>query len=325
MLSEENLVSNSKALCDLWEISNKDQLIHSLPIYHTHGLFVAINTSMIAGASIRFIKGFNLDLIIEAIPNSTLLMGVPTFYTRMLKDKRLTKSLTSNMRLFISGSAPLLEETHNQFENITGHKILERYGMTETNMNASNPLKGERKAGSVGKALKGTSIRITSIGENNLSEINEPGMIEIKGPNVFNGYLNKPEKTKEAFTDDEYFITGDMGYFDKEGYLFISGRNKDLIISGGYNLYPKEIEDIINQFDGIIESAVFGLSDDDLGEIPTAAIVANENNFNLDDLKKFIQENLARYKVPKKYFLISELPRNVMGKVQKNILKDQYS
>jgi malonyl-CoA/methylmalonyl-CoA synthetase len=229
------------------------------------------------------------------------------------------------MRLFISGSAPLLEETHNQFENITGHKILERYGMTETNMNASNPLKGERKAGSVGKALKGTSIRITSIGENNLSEINEPGMIEIKGPNVFTGYLNKPEKTKEAFTDDEYFITGDMGYFDKEGYLFITGRNKDLIISGGYNLYPKEIEDIINQFDGIIESAVFGLSDDDLGEIPTAAIVANENNFNLDDLKKFIQENLARYKVPKKYFLISELPRNVMGKVQKNILKDQYS
>ena len=167
MLSQENLVSNSKVLSDLWEISNKDQLIHSLPIYHTHGLFVAINTSMIAGASIRFIKGFNLDLIIEAIPNSTLLMGVPTFYTRLLKDKRLTKSLTSNMRLFISGSAPLLEETHNQFENITGHKILERYGMTETNMNASNPLKGERKAGSVGKALKGTSIRITSIGENN--------------------------------------------------------------------------------------------------------------------------------------------------------------
>ena len=325
MLSQENLVSNSKALSDLWEISNKDQLIHSLPIYHTHGLFVAINTSMIAGASIRFIKGFNLDLIIEAIPNSTLLMGVPTFYTRLLKDKRLTKSLSSNMRLFISGSAPLLEETHNQFENITGHKILERYGMTETNMNASNPLKGERKAGSVGKPLKGTSIRITSIGENNLSEINEPGMIEIKGPNVFNGYLNKPEKTKEAFTDDEYFITGDMGYFDKEGYLYISGRNKDLIISGGYNVYPKEIEDIVNQFDGIIESAVFGLFDDDLGEIPAVAIIANENNFNLDDLKKFIQENLARYKLPKKYFLISELPRNAMGKVQKNILKDRYS
>ena len=324
MLSQENLVSNSKALSDLWEISNKDQLIHSLPIYHTHGLFVAINTSMITSASIRFIKGFNLDLIIDAMPNSTILMGVPTFYTRLLKDKRLTKSLTSNMRLFISGSAPLLEETHNQFENITGHKILERYGMTETNMNASNPLKGERKAGSVGRPLKETSIRITSIEENNLSDMNQPGMIEIKGPNVFTGYLNKPEKTKEAFTDDEYFITGDMGYFDKEGYLFISGRNKDLIISGGYNVYPKEIEDIINQFDGIIESAVFGLPDDDLGEIPAAAIVANDNNPNLDNLKKFIQENLARYKVPKKYFLLSELPRNVMGKVQKTNLKDRY-
>ena len=325
MLSQGNLISNAKHLSSLWEISNKDILIHSLPIYHTHGLFVAINTSMIAGASIRFIKGFNLELIIEAIPNSTLLMGVPTFYSRLLKDKRLTKSLTRNMRLFISGSAPLLDETHNQFENITGHKILERYGMTETNMNTSNPLKGKRKPGSVGKTIKDTLIRITNIDDGKLLKDNELGMIEIKGPNVFSGYLNKPDKTKEAFTEDNFFITGDIGYFDDDGYLFISGRNKDLIISGGYNVYPKEIEDVINSYNGIVESAVFGLPDEDLGEIPVAAIVVSEKNYDMSSLKEFITKNLAKYKVPRKYFLLSELPRNIMGKIQKNNLKDKYS
>ena len=265
MLTHQNLVSNAHQLINLWNIDTSDTLIHSLPIYHTHGLFVAINTSMMSGATIRFIKNFNIDLVIEAFKYSTLMMGVPTFYTRLIKDKRLDRSVTKNMKLFISGSAPLLTETHQDFYNITGHQILERYGMTETNMNTSNPFHGERKAGSVGKPLKDINIRINKTKGYKNTIHNDIGMIEIMGPNVFKGYLNNPKKTQEAFTEDGYFITGDIGHFDKDGYLFISGRNKDLIISGGFNVYPKEIEDVINQHKSIIESAVFGIKDNDLG------------------------------------------------------------
>ena len=325
MLTHQNLVSNAHQLINLWNIDTSDTLIHSLPIYHTHGLFVAINTSMMSGATIRFIKNFNIDLVIEAFKYSTLMMGVPTFYTRLIKDKRLDRSVTKNMKLFISGSAPLLTETHQDFYNITGHQILERYGMTETNMNTSNPFHGERKAGSVGKPLKDINIRINKTKGYKNTIHNDIGMIEIMGPNVFKGYLNNPKKTQEAFTEDGYFITGDIGHFDKDGYLFISGRNKDLIISGGFNVYPKEIEDVINQHKSVIESAVFGIKDNDLGEVPIAAVVMINDNKEIKDLSVFVENNLVKYKIPKKYIVINELPKNVMGKVQKNILKDKYS
>ena len=325
MLTHQNLVSNAHQLINLWNIDTSDTLIHSLPIYHTHGLFVAINTSMMSGATIRFIKNFNIDLVIEAFKYSTLMMGVPTFYTRLIKDKRLDKKVTKNMKLFISGSAPLLTKTHQDFYNITGHQILERYGMTETNMNTSNPFHGERKAGSVGKPLKDINIRINKTKGYKNTIHNEIGMIEIMGPNVFKGYLNNPKKTQEAFTEDGYFITGDIGHFDKDGYLFISGRNKDLIISGGFNVYPKEIEDVINQHKSVIESAVFGIKDHDLGEVPIAAVVMINNNTKIKDLSIFVENNLVKYKTPKKYLVLNELPKNVMGKVQKNILKDKYS
>ena len=325
MLTHQNLVSNAHQLINLWNIDTSDTLIHSLPIYHTHGLFVAINTSMMSGATIRFIKNFNIDLVIEAFKYSTLMMGVPTFYTRLIKDKRLDRSVTKNMKLFISGSAPLLTETHQDFYNITGHQILERYGMTETNMNTSNPFHGERKAGSVGKPLKDINIRINKTKGYKNTIHNDIGMIEIMGPNVFKGYLNNPKKTQEAFTEDGYFITGDIGHFDKDGYLFISGRNKDLIISGGFNVYPKEIEDVINQHKSVIESAVFGIKDHDLGEVPIAAVVMINNNTEIKDLSIFVENNLVKYKTPKKYIVLNELPKNVMGKVQKNILKDKYS
>ena len=325
MLTHQNLVSNAHQLINLWNIDTSDTLIHSLPIYHTHGLFVAINTFMMSGASIRFIKNFNIDKVIEAFKYSTLMMGVPTFYTRLIKDKRLDRSVTKNMKLFISGSAPLLTETHQDFYNITGHQILERYGMTETNMNTSNPFHGERKAGSVGKPLKDINIRINKTKGYKNTIHNDIGMIEIMGPNVFKGYLNNPKKTQEAFTEDGYFITGDIGHFDKDGYLFISGRNKDLIISGGFNVYPKEIEDVINQHKSVIESAVFGIKDNDLGEVPIAAVVMINDNKEIKDLSVFVENNLVKYKIPKKYIVINELPKNVMGKVQKNILKDKYS
>ena len=325
MLTQQNLVSNARQLISLWNMNSNDTLIHSLPIYHTHGLFVAINTSMMSGTTIRFIKNFNIDSVIEAFNYSTLMMGVPTFYTRLLKDKRLNKSLTQNMKLFISGSAPLLTKTHQDFYNITGHRILERYGMTETNMNTSNPFDGERKAGSVGKPIKDISVRINKTKGDKDTARNEIGMIEIKGPNVFKGYLNNPEKTQEAFTKDGYFITGDIGFFDEDGYLFISGRNKDLIISGGFNVYPKEIEDVINRHKSVIESAVFGINDNDLGEVPIAAVVMINDNKEIKDLSVFVENNLVKYKIPKKYIVINELPRNIMGKVQKNILKDKYS
>ncbi len=325
MLTQLNLVSNANQLVNLWNINHDDTLIHSLPIYHTHGLFVAMNTIMIAGATVRLLKNFNLDYVFEAFDKSTLMMGVPTFYTRLLKDKRLNKKHTKNMRLFISGSAPLLKETHKNFYDITGHHILERYGMTETNMNSSNPLDGVRKAGSVGKPIKDINIRISSTEGSEVLNKNQIGMIEIKGPNVFKGYLNKLDQTKEAFTKDGYFITGDIGYFDNDGYLYISGRDKDLIISGGYNIYPKEIEDVINENENVIESAVFGIPDNDLGEIPVAAIVMYQKDNKLENIKSYLEKNLVKYKIPKDYFILDELPKNIMGKVQKIILKKKYN
>jgi malonyl-CoA/methylmalonyl-CoA synthetase len=326
MLSHENLLSNATALAGLWQISSSDTLIHALPIFHTHGLFVAVNTSLIAGACMRFMSRFDIDQVIEALPGATTMMGVPTFYTRLLADARFSRDITGSMRLFVSGSAPLLAETHEAFEQRTGHRILERYGMTETNMNTSNPYEGERKPGSVGFPLAGTEVKIV---DSNTGEEMEPGgvgMIEVRGPNVFSGYWNMPEKTAEELRVSGFFITGDLGQIDAEGYLSIVGREKDLIITGGYNVYPIEVEDEINQVSGVVESAVFGVPHGDFGEAVIAAVVtAPGATLDTAELSQIVSERLARYKHPKRYVFVAELPRNTMGKVQKNLLRETWA
>lgn len=323
MLSHRNLLSNAASLTDLWKITAGDRLVHALPIFHTHGLFVAMNTSLLAGAQVRFMAGFDVDTVISELRKSTLIMGVPTFYTRLLSDARLTSELVQNMRLFVSGSAPLLAETHAAFEDRTGHRILERYGMTETNMITSNPYDGERLAGTVGYALPGTEVEITDAGTP-LAD-GEVGMIEVRGDNVFQGYWNMPEKTAEELRGNGFFITGDLGIKSDDGRLSIVGRQKDLIISGGYNIYPKEIEDVINDVDGVIESAVFGVPNADFGESVLAAVVTENPNISAEDIAARVESDLARFKHPRRYILKGALPRNTMGKVQKNVLREFYS
>ena len=325
MLTQSNLLSNGQTLMNEWRFTEKDTLLHALPLFHTHGLFVATNVVLSAGASMIFLPKFDVGSIINNLPNSTTIMGVPTFYTRLLDDSRFTKSLVSHMRLFISGSAPLLSETHIQFEKRTGHRILERYGMTETNMNTSNPYNGERRAGTVGFPLPGVEIKITNIENNELVEQGSIGQIEVRGANVFKGYWNMPEKTKAELRDNGFFITGDLGKFDEDGYLHIVGRDKDLIISGGYNIYPKELEMFLDEQENVLESAVIGVPHPDFGETPLALIVPKESE--TPDLKKImenIEKDIARFKHPKQLILIESLPRNTMGKVQKNVLREQY-
>ena len=325
MLSHNNLLSNARSLTDLWEITSKDRLIHALPIFHTHGLFVAMNTSLLAGAKVRFMESFNQDAIISELPKSTLMMGVPTFYTRLLNDARMTKTLCENMRLFVSGSAPLLAETHTMFENRTGHRILERYGMTETNMITSNPYAGERLAGTVGFPLAGTEVIITDAVSGDPCPAGEIGVIEVRGDNVFQGYLNMPEKTREELRDTGFFITGDLGIQSADGRISIVGRQKDLIIAGGNNIYPKEIEDAINDVDGVMESAVFGVPHPDFGESVLAAVVLEQDaTINGDTVAAKIEPLLARFKHPRRYIMVDALPRNTMGKVQKNVLRETY-
>ncbi|MCL4105078.1 UNVERIFIED_CONTAM: hypothetical protein GTU68_018785 [Idotea baltica] len=325
MLTHENLLSNARALKDTWHITSDDILIHALPIFHTHGLFVAMNSALLGGVKVRFMPSFDLDAIFDALPASTLMMGVPTFYTRLLSDARLTKDVVSNIRLFISGSAPLLAETHDAFANRTGHRILERYGMTETNMNTSNPYDGDRRAGTVGKPLQGVEVILTDPNTGNSVPEGEIGMIEIRGPNVFKGYWNMPEKTAEELRDTGFFISGDLGQVSSDGYLSIVGRQKDLIITGGYNVYPKEIEDVLNDIEGVKESAVYGVVDADFGEKIIVAVVA-ENDVALEEtaLRDTVSAKLARFKHPRAYVMMKELPRNTMGKVQKNVLRDTY-
>ncbi|NOD75898.1 MULTISPECIES: malonyl-CoA synthase [unclassified Ruegeria] len=326
MLSHRNLLSNAQTLVDLWGITNVDRLVHALPIFHTHGLFVAMNTSLLAGAKVRLMERFDVGVILDELPRSTLLMGVPTFYTRLLADEGFTNEVTGNMRLFISGSAPLLAETHVAFEARTGHRILERYGMTETNMNTSNPYSGERRAGTVGMALPGTEVIVTNPETGESLPQGEVGMIEVRGPNVFKGYWRMPEKTAEELRENEFFITGDLGRYSEEGYLSIVGRSKDLIITGGYNVYPKEIEDILNDFNGVLESAVFGVPDSDFGEAIIAVLVADPGaQLDMKKLAETVKDKLSRFKHPRSYEIVSGLPRNTMGKVQKNVLRDQYS
>jgi malonyl-CoA/methylmalonyl-CoA synthetase len=325
MLSHDNLYSNSKTLVDYWQFTADDVLLHALPIFHTHGLFVATNVIMIAGGSMIFLARFDLDQMIEQLPGATALMGVPTFYTRLLADQRFKRDLVAHMRLFVSGSAPMLAETHVEFEERTGHRILERYGMTETNMNTSNPYVGERRAGSVGFPLPGVEIKISDAETGVELAAGETGMIEVRGANVFLGYWRKPEKTALELRDNGFFISGDLGMFDAEGYLHILGREKDLIISGGYNIYPKQIETEIDALDGVLESAVFGIAHADLGEAVAAAVVPiGDAELNGERLIEALEPVLARFKLPRKVFIIDELPRNAMGKVQKNSLRESY-
>ncbi len=325
MLSHDNLLSNALTLVDYWEFGANDVLLHALPIFHTHGLFVATNVILVSGGSMIFLPRFDVDAIIGQLPGATSMMGVPTFYTRLLADDRFDRDLVAHMRLFVSGSAPMLAETHLRFERRTGQRILERYGMTETNMNTSNPYHGERRAGSVGFALPGVEIRITD-GECNLElEQGETGMIEVRGPNVFLGYWRKPEKTAEELREDGFLITGDMGRIDEDGYLHILGREKDLVICGGYNIYPKQIETEIDAIDGVDESAVFGIADADLGEVVAAAVVLQPGaGIDRDNLLDALQPVLARFKLPRKIVFVDQLPRNAMGKVQKNILRETH-
>ena len=325
MLSHDNLLSNALTLVDYWRFDSHDVLLHALPIFHTHGLFVATNVILVAGASMIFLPRFDLDQMIEQLPNANSLMGVPTFYTRLLADARFDRGLVSHMRLFVSGSAPMLAETHLQFEERTGQRILERYGMTETNMNTSNPYDGERRVGSVGFPLPGVEIRISDAETGDELPAGETGMIEVRGPNVFLGYWRNPEKTATEFRSDGFFISGDLGKIDVDGYVHILGREKDLIISGGYNIYPKQIETEIDALDGVLESAVFGIADADLGEAVAAAVVpVAAAELDPEQLIKALEPVLARFKQPRKVFVIDELPRNAMGKVQKNSLRDTY-
>ena len=325
MLTQANLLSNGNVLMSEWQFSKNDVLLHALPLFHTHGLFVATNVILAAGGSIMFLPKFNLDEIIKQLPKCSAMMGVPTFYTRLLADDRFNKKLVEHMRLFVSGSAPLLSETHIQFEKITGHRILERYGMTETNMNTSNPYNGERRAGTVGQPLPGVDLKIADPETGKELSADQIGQIEVRGPNVFKGYWKMPKKTKAELRENGFFITGDLGKIDKDGYVHILGRDKDLIISGGYNIYPKELEEILDDQDGVLESAVIGVPHIDFGETPIAIIVQEtEITPDLIAINNNLTKSLARYKHPKKIILVDELPRNTMGKVQKNILRNEY-
>ena len=325
MLTQENLLSNGQVLTKEWAFTASDVLLHALPIYHTHGLFVATNIALLSGCKILFLPKFDLEAIIELLPQATALMGVPTFYTRLLDDPGFTKDLTQHMRLFVSGSAPLLSETHLRFEERTGHQILERYGMTETNMNTSNPYDGERRGGTVGFPLTGVELKITNSTTGETLPQGEIGEIEVRGPNVFKGYWNMPEKTAKELREDGFFITGDLGQIDADGYVQIVGRNKDLIISGGYNIYPKEIELLLDMQDGVLESAIVGVPHPDFGETIVGILVANPGETpDLEAINKNITTSLARFKHPQKLFLLPELPRNAMGKVQKKTLREEF-
>ena len=325
MLTQRNLLSNAETLVDDGKFDENDVLLHALPIFHTHGLFVATNVTLVAGGSMIFLPKFDLDQMIEFLSASTSMMGVPTFYTRLLEDQRLTKDLAAHMRLFVSGSAPLLAETHIQFEDRTGHRILERYGMTETNMNTSNPYDGERRAGTVGCPLPGVELKVTDAESGDVVLDGGVGQIEVRGPNVFKGYWQMPEKTAAELREDGFFITGDLGKIDEDGYLHIVGREKDLIISGGYNIYPKEIEIVLDAQPGVLESAVIGVPHADFGETVLGLIVPIDGEEpDIEQIKEATAKSLARFKHPREVLVVKELPRNTMGKVQKNILRDDY-
>lgn len=320
MLTHTNLLSNAQTLTEAWHYSADDVLLHALPIFHTHGLFVASNVTLAAGASMLFLPSFNLDEMARLLPQATTIMGVPTFYSRMLGDDRFSEASMAHLRLCVSGSAPLLDETHRAFSAQSGHAILERYGMTETNMIASNPYEGDRRPGTVGPPLPGVDVRLGSTDEKGI------GGIEVRGPNVTPGYWRNQEKTDESFTQDGFFITGDLGMISDDGYVSIVGRQKDLVISGGYNIYPKEVEIEIDALPGVVESAVFGVPHKDLGEAVAAAVVIEADAVVTPEIVSHaLKDRLARFKQPRIVTVVDALPRNTMGKVQKNVLREQHN
>lgn len=324
MLSHGNLTSNAQELNQLWGFTPEDVLLHALPVFHVHGLFIALHTAFLSAATTIFVPSFDAAQIKALLPKATVLMGVPTFYTRLLALPEFGAADCGSIRLFISGSAPMLAETHRQFAARTGQIVLERYGMTEAGIITSNPLNGERVAGTVGYRLPGVDLRITDEKGNPVPH-DAPGVIEIKGPNVFSGYWHMPEKTAQEFHDGGWFITGDVAVQSADGRVTIVGRAKDLIISGGYNIYPKEIESVLDAVAGVAETAVIGVPDSDFGESVVALVVAEKTLAPcLTDLEACVREQLARFKHPRKIILVEDLPRNAMGKVQKNLLRDLY-
>ena len=332
MLSHGNLLSNAVMLKEYWGWQPGDVLIHALPIFHVHGLFVAIHGALLNGSRMLWHGKFDPKAVIADLPRATVFMGVPTLYVRMLNEAALTQAQAAHMRLFISGSAPLLIETFNDWKTRTGHTILERYGMSETIMLTSNPYRpdarygdqAERRGGTVGFPLPGVSLRVQDEAGQSLPA-GEIGGIQVKGPNVFAGYWQMPEKTAEEFTADGFFKTGDVGQQDAWGYVTIVGRSKDLIISGGYNVYPAEIEGYLNDMPGVAESAIVGVPHPDFGEVGVAVVIAKPGaGLSPDQLLADLKAKLANFKIPKRCFIEAELPRNTMGKVQKNLLRDRY-
>jgi malonyl-CoA/methylmalonyl-CoA synthetase len=324
MVTHRNLTSNALALHGCWRFQPDDVLLHALPLFHVHGLFVALHTALLNASTIIFLPKFDAGQVLRLLPRASVFMGVPTYYVRLLSEAAFTRELCAGMRLFVSGSAPLLLDTFSEFQQRTGHTIVERYGMTETGMNTSNPYDGERRGGTVGLPLPGVEARVVDDSDRPLGA-GEIGHIQVRGPNVLPGYWRLPEKNKEEFTVDGFFRTGDVGRFDADGYLTIVGRSKDLVISGGYNVYPKEIELLLDELPGVEESAVIGVPHKDFGEAVTAVIVRRQGcTLSEEDVIAYVKGKLANFKVPKRIYFARELPRNAMGKVQKNVLRSTY-
>jgi len=323
MLSHANLASNARHLSEAWGWQDDDVLLHALPIFHVHGLFIASHCALLNGTAMEFMSRFDAQRVSEVLPRCTVMMGVPTFYTRLLALEHFPAQPLSNMRVFICGSAPLTEQVFKAWEARTQHRILERYGMSETIINTTNPLHGERVPATVGYALPGLELRIADDQGHEL-ERGEVGAIEVRGPNVFSGYWRMPEKTAEEVRADGFFITGDLGVQAEDGRVSIVGRSKDLVISGGYNVYPKEIEKIIDDLPGVVESAVIGVPHSDFGEAVVAVVVPQDQALTLADVSVALEDRLARFKQPKHIVNVAELPRNTMGKVQKNRLREQF-
>jgi malonyl-CoA/methylmalonyl-CoA synthetase len=325
MLTHRNLASNALALVEAWRFNHDDVLLHALPVYHVHGLFVAVHCALLAGARMLWLGRFDAHEVASLLPKATVMMGVPTFYTRLLDEATFTREAAASVRLFVSGSAPLLAETFRAFEARTGQRILERYGLTETGMNTSNPYDGPRVAGTVGPPLPGVDVRIVDEA-GGACAAGTVGGIDVRGPNVFRGYWQMPERTREAIDADGWFHTGDLGYCNANGYVTISGRAKDLIISGGLNIYPKEVEERIDALDGVIESAVVGIADADFGEVVVAVVIARSGHTLTEHaIIATLKADIAHFKVPKRVVFAEELPRNAMGKVQKNVLREKLA
>lgn len=325
MITHGNLAANVLALVEAWGFGPADRLLHALPLYHAHGLFVGLGCALASGASLLLLPRFDAAAVLAALPACTVMMGVPTYYTRLLQQPGLDRAACTGVRLFISGSAPLAPATFAAFRERTGHEVLERYGMTETGMNTSNPLHGERRPGSVGPPLPGVSVRITGSDGQPLPA-GATGEIELRGPNVFAGYWRQPDKSAEAFTADGWFRTGDQGHIDGDGYLTISGRSKDLVISGGLNVYPREVELALEALPDVAEAAVIGAPHPEFGEAVVAVVVARADARPAEAvIIRALKDRLAAYKVPKRVFIVPELPRNAMGKIEKTTLRQRHA